>query len=282
MKILDLTNPEKSFIKYKVSKFPDGQQTIDLETLHINDEVKILSRLNNFSDLELIICATKALRELEVERIHLYTPYFLGARSDRKFQEGGVNYLKDVICPIINLQNFTSVTITDAHSDVIEACINNYKKIDNINIVEFALTDIGANELAGKENLYIVSPDSGALKKIYHVAEHFKLDKIVIANKHRDTITGRVTHTEVNGLPEVNDINKFVIIDDICDGGRTFIEIAKEIRKQGHENSKIYLVVTHGLFSKGFSEIRNYIDGVYSTNSIGDLDSIYLKQLNIF
>jgi hypothetical protein len=37
-----------------------------------------------------------ALRILVLEII--YVPYFLGARSDRKFTEGGINYLKDVIC----------------------------------------------------------------------------------------------------------------------------------------------------------------------------------------
>ena len=31
MKTLDLTNPEKSDIKYKISKFPDGQQAITLD-----------------------------------------------------------------------------------------------------------------------------------------------------------------------------------------------------------------------------------------------------------
>jgi phosphoribosylpyrophosphate synthetase len=56
-----------------------------------------------------------ALRNLGVRKINLYVPYFLGARSDRKFTEGGINYLKDVICPIINSQKFKSVTILDAH-----------------------------------------------------------------------------------------------------------------------------------------------------------------------
>jgi phosphoribosylpyrophosphate synthetase len=82
----------------------------------------------------------------------------LGARSDRKFTEGGINYLKDVICPIINSQKFKSVTILDAHSDVIEACIKNYKK-HNVKLVKFALTNI--TKMSARENLYLVSPDAG-------------------------------------------------------------------------------------------------------------------------
>ena len=33
--ILDLTNLEKSLIKYKISKFPDGQQTLDLVDVRV-------------------------------------------------------------------------------------------------------------------------------------------------------------------------------------------------------------------------------------------------------
>ena len=52
---LDLVNPEKSDIKYKISQFPDGQQTIDLidwnDLAIYDDAVKISSRLNSFKDL---------------------------------------------------------------------------------------------------------------------------------------------------------------------------------------------------------------------------------------
>lgn len=287
MKILDLVDQEKDGdlnLRYKISKFPDGQQSINLDFIHLEDEVKISSRLNDFKDLEVILCATAALRNLGVKTIHLYVPYFLGARSDRKFEDGGINYLKDVICPIINSQNYETVTIVDAHSDVLEACIHNYRKIDNITLVKFALTDID-NTNSAREKLILVSPDAGALKKMYHVSEFFKIENMVIANKHRDIRTGKITHTEVPGLTQEPGSKNFVIIDDICDGGRTFLEIAKTIRKEREDsvfNDKIYLVVTHGIFSAGFSELKNWFDGIYCTNSVKDVDNELVKQLNIF
>lgn len=287
MKILDLVDQEKvgdSILRYKISKFPDGQQSINLDFIHLEDEVKISSRLNDFKDLEVILCATAALKNVGVKTIHLYVPYFLGARSDRQFTDGGINYLKDVICPIINSQNYETVTIVDAHSDVLEACIHNYRKIDNIKLVKFALTDID-NTNGAREKLILVSPDAGALKKMYHVSEFFKIENMVIANKHRDIKTGKITHTEVPGLTQEAGSKNFVIIDDICDGGRTFLEIAKTIRKEREDsvfNDKIYLVVTHGIFSAGFLELRNWIDGIYCTNSVKDVDNELVKQLNIF
>lgn len=285
---LNLAYPEKSnvmSVKFSISKFPDGQQSITInQVFNETDTIEIHSRLNNFKDLELIICANKALRNLGVRKINLYVPYFLGARSDRKFTEGGVNYLKEVICPIINSQKFKSVTVMDPHSDVLEACIKNFKKIDNIKLVKEALTKID-NKNSAREKLILVSPDAGALKKIYHVAEHFQIDNIVIANKHRDIKTGKIVSTELPGLTQDPGSKNFVIIDDICDGGRTFLEIAKTIRKEREDsvfNDKIYLVVTHGIFSTGFDELKKFIDGIFCTNSVSDIDDDYLKQLNIF
>jgi ribose-phosphate pyrophosphokinase len=298
MKILDLTEKSRELdtkhLVFKVSKFPDGQQTIELsQKSDINEDVTIKSRLNTFLDLELIVCATAAIRNLNTHNIHLYVPFFIGARSDRKFVDGGVNYLKDVIAPIINLQGYKSVTILDPHSDVLEATINKFKKIDNIRLVKWALTDID-NTNSARNSVFLVSPDAGALKKVYNVAENFKIDNLIVANKHRDIKTGNITHTEVPGLDNEAGKRKYVIIDDICDGGRTFIEIAKVIlekRPKSVYGTEIYLIVTHGIFSAGFSELSKYFDMIYTTNSYSDVDmdsmleyfgKDFVKQLNIF
>jgi len=78
----------------------------------------------------------------------------------------------------------------------------------------------------------------------------------------------------------VHDADKDVfIIDDICDGGRTFIEIAKavdEVRKlsssvKREHYGKNYLIVTHGIFSAGFDFLVQHFDGIYCTNSVKDV-----------
>jgi ribose-phosphate pyrophosphokinase len=77
-----------------------------------------------------------------------------------------------------------------------------------------------------------------------------------------------------------NDI-KYVIVDDICDGGRTFTEIAKAI-KAVRPTAKIYLIVTHGIFSAGFDELNVQFEKIFSTNSYGDFDNPKLLQFNVF
>lgn len=287
--ILNLVYPEKSEIGFKVSRFPDGQQTLDIIDYNglLDKVVMIKSRLNDFKDLELIICANQALKNLCPARIHLYVPYFMGARSDRKFQDGGINYLKQVICPIINSQNFASVTVMDPHSDVLEACLNNYKKLDNHKLVDFALESLNGRSA---ETL-IVSPDAGALKKIYDVAKQFNITNVVTASKIRDVISGKIIKTEIPGM-FLSDIKHIIIIDDICDGGRTFIELAKEIKQQ--TNIPIYLIVTHGIFSGGYEKLSDELDGIFCTNSFKDINfgtvrvqsrqqsEDFVKQLNVF
>ena len=318
--ILNLVNLNDILsFKYEISRFPDGQQSLRLieegyNTFNSLKEnpygITIKSRLNDFRDLEIIICATQALKEVGVQRIKLYIPYCVGARSDRKFMEGGINYVKHVIAPIINSQGYEQVIIMDAHSDVLEACINNFVKVDNIRLVEFAFKDYflskGFETWSGSnfENVRLISPDAGALKKVFHVADTVKYkNEVIIASKHRNLETGKIDYTNVP--MSVNDADKDVfIIDDICDGGRTFIEVAKavnEVRKfsssvHPDNHGKNYLIITHGIFSAGFDSLGEYFDGIYCTNSVkyitdGTIVNTFskhktihslVKQLNVF
>lgn len=294
MTIFNLVDQEKSDIKYKISHFPDGQQSIDIinidNSLWNKDEIQLKSRLNSFRDLELIICAKQALNNLNRRNVHLYVPYFLGARSDRKFQSGGVNYLKDVIGPIINAQNFSSVTVMDPHSDVLEACINDFVKISNFTLFENALSQINSEV----DKIVLVSPDAGAYKKVYDLAKKFNIGKIITATKVRDLATGNILRTEIPVLDQHDDLT-YIIVDDICDGGRTFVELAK-VMKESRATAKIYLVVTHGIFSTGFEALSEYFENIFCTNSVKEIGdgtivntfsknkTIHelVKQLNVF
>jgi ribose-phosphate pyrophosphokinase len=290
---LNLVNQEKSDIKYKINKFPDGQQSVDLVrgTVNVIEDIRIKTRLNSFSDLEVLICATKALRNITQKPISLYVPYFLGSRSDRKFVEGGVNYLKEVICPIINSLGFESVTVMDPHSDVLEACLNNFNKINNFALVDDALSYlIGDDE---EDQIVLVSPDAGAYKKVFDVAQKFNINNVVTATKVRDLKTGQILHTEVPNLPvsTTDEELKYIIIDDICDGGRTFIELGKAIKEQ-RPDAKIYLIVTHGIFSAGYKQLGEYFEQIYTTNSYKEIKEVEfhgsellptkVTQINVF
>jgi ribose-phosphate pyrophosphokinase len=103
--------------------------------------------------------------------------------------------------------------------------------------------------------------------------------------------TGNILYTDVPGIDQHNKI-KYVIVDDICDGGRTFIEISKTIHNV-RPTAEIYLVVTHGIFSSGYDELNKYFSGIFTTNSVKDIGNmeaningnVYstgITQLNVF
>ena len=273
-KFLCLIHPEKSQISYRKVNFPDGQQDIVLtffgtisEEDPANTRVKLISRLNNFMDIEMIICATNALRNIGVIRIDLHVPYILGARSDRKFVEGGVSYLRQVIGPLINMQKYDTVTCVDIHNMAVsEACIDNIVVQDNSKLVEFAFNDIGYDESI------IVCPDDGASKKIYPLCKKIGYTgDVLVCSKHRNTTTGKVESVVIPEVERVANKN-VVIIDDICDGGRTFIELSKAMA--GTPRKSISLVVTHGIFSAGLKELSQHFKIIYTTNSYMDIDSM--------
>jgi len=121
----------------------------------------------------------------------------------------------------------------------------------------------------------LISPDQGSLKKIYKLAEQigYKGD-IITCSKDRDN-DGKLTRTVVPLTKDYdfsehnyNHTKDYIIIDDICDGGATFINIAKELKNKFNKDTqpKIYLIVTHGIFSQGLLQVI-YENGIFSNQT---------------
>lgn len=286
MKRLHLVDSSKSDILYEKSSFPDGQQNITLYPCIVEEDVQITSRLNNWKDLELIIASVACLKNLGCKNIHLYTPYILGARSDRQFTIGGNNYLKDVLCPIINSLNLASITCIDPHSDCLEMGLNNFRKVSNTQLVKWVLSN---EPFITGNGFEILSPDGGALKKIYKLTEEIDyLGEVIVCSKSRNEL-GKLSKITV---PKTSLKKDLIIIDDLIDGGGTFINIAKRLREEGFKK-KLYLIVTHGIFSKPLQEIIQHFNGIFCTNSYRELPkkenykspdfvNDFIKQLNVF
>ena len=74
-------------------------------------------------------------------------------------------------------QNFEKVTVLDPHSDVLEACINNFKGIDTIDFANRVLKDVLSHSKPKfADHLVLVSPDAGALKKVFKIPFVFTSD----------------------------------------------------------------------------------------------------------
>jgi ribose-phosphate pyrophosphokinase len=194
-----------------------------------------------------------ALRNVNPKtRIRLTIPYFPFARQDRVMTEGEPFALQ-VATNLINSCNFDEIEIWDAHSDVLAGMFppGKLRMVPQWNLMESTIKYIRT------ENSCLVSPDAGALKKIYKLAKIMNMP-VIEASKVRDVSTGEIKSTKIDPDAFWTTYDKLFVVDDICDGGRTFIELGNEIRK--HYQGELILVVTHGIFSKG----REVFDGLYN------------------
>jgi len=257
-KFTPLTNQEE--IKFQSFTFSGGEPHIKINPdFDRNEKVTITHRLNSFNDLGLLCITVDALRRMDVKVIDLFIPYFPAARQDRVMIKGESLSVK-VYADIINTLQLNKVFVFDAHSEVTPALVNNCEVIPNHTFIQQVLNVIG-------ENVKLISPDGGALKKIYKVSEFLGGVDVVECSKSRDVKTGKLSGFKVYE----DDLNGMdcLIVDDICDGGGTFVGLAEELKKKNA--GKLYLAVSHGIFNKGF-EVLDCFDAIFTTNSVKDFE----------
>lgn len=189
-----------------------------------------------------------------LEFIGLNVPYMPFARGDRIFEKGNP----------LPLQIFLD-QILDSFDEILTIDIHNPDWGKGINVIP--------QHVALKETIkhlssydYVVAPDKGALKKIY------SLDMPVItATKIRDLSTGRIIETMLDA--DVNlEGTKLLIVDDILDGGGTFIPLAEKLKRLG---AHVDLYVTHLIAAKGLDIFKGKIDNIYCYHTVGNYVNLH-------
>jgi ribose-phosphate pyrophosphokinase len=169
------------------------------------------------------------------------------------------------------------VITEDPHSSAINPIIDKLIVEQPIDFYSDTIADIiGINsplDYDGKFECIVVSPDTSAYKRVQRFVElitnWFKMSQpsMVIGAKTRgvgEEIQIKLLHGSIN--PNATDI---ILIDDICDGGRTFIEMARKLREDKIlTNHNLHLVVTHGIFSNGMEVIHQEFKTVYVKNLV--------------
>ncbi|MFK7980161.1 MAG: ribose-phosphate diphosphokinase [Saprospiraceae bacterium] len=282
MKFLHLDTDFTPFgktIAFEAFTFNGGEPHIKIKEVfhHLNnnllsdkkpDEILITTRIRSFNDLGFLLVATDALRRMGIQKISLFLPYFPAARQDRVMVKGEALTVK-IYADIINNTQYEAVFILDPHSEVTPALLHRVKVFDNHQLVKQAVL---------KETDYLlISPDGGALKKVYKLAKDLNGQPVIECSKMRDVKTG-----QLSGFKVFSDDLKgktCVIVDDICDGGGTFLGLAKELKAKNA--GKLILVVTHGIFSKGLDNLATVFDKIYCTDSFSSIAHESLTQLKI-
>lgn len=271
---------------FKVSNYPDGHKHI-VSNMDLKGDTRLNASIRTFDDLFLIAQVKRIHPELNVLRIK----YLLAGRCDRRFSPGEAIDL-EIVCDFINGLNFDIVHVLKPHSAKTLRCLNNADDWDETQtLINMCVHDIRPSgsiraPWIGEAKICFVSPDAGAANWI----QRYNLKPLIQGSKKRDTqgaVSGvEFVRTQLYGKPSIDsltehaDCERFVIVDDLCDGGGTFIAIAKAIHERAPE-AKVYLVVTHAIFSKGFDVFNGHIERVYCTDSFATFNNPLVKQLKL-
>lgn len=250
----------KSYRTPKQWEFPGGEVGVKIED-QFAGQVDIVARIKSSDDILALAQVKEILDQRACDKVNLLLPYVPYSRQDRPCDKGESFSLK-VFAKILNGMEFDRVKIIDPHSDVSTALIENVQVITQDSVIG-RFPEL--NSFIRDNDCVFVSPDAGANKKTLNLAKKFNHHAFIRADKVRDVKDGSIKETFVYS----DDLAQktCIIADDICDGGRTFIELAKVLKQKN--SGMVILYVTHGIFSQGTQKIlESGIDQIWTTNSL--------------
>lgn len=198
----------------------------------------------------------------------IYIPYMPYARQDRVCSDGDAASF-EVFSKMLGTIKANNIVTLDLHSDAGLDILTKCCPDSHIRVIPQTHIFKNSNVLStllSNPNLMLVSPDKGAKQKTIDLAldSGISINHIVTGLKQRDAATGELSGFKYES-PIAIDGMDLLIVDDICDGGGTFIGLANELLKGNPKSISLY--VTHGIFSKGIKVFDNVIPNIYTTDS---------------
>jgi ribose-phosphate pyrophosphokinase len=250
-----------------INTFPDGQVHLKIDYGREKlERGKVKCSIRNATDLLLLQLYCSALEHKNTQGIkedkkELHIPYLMGARFDRVMTKGD-SFDLQVIAKVINDCNFEKVYLYDVHSNVATALIKNSVNVNNNFLVSKYI----------RTNAILICPDAGASKNIERYLKNTtNIVDVVYCIKNRDLNTGKIALKVLE--PEKCEGRNCVIIDDLCDGGGTFLAIAEQIKPRN-----LTLIVTHGIFSKGTEVLTDEGINIICSDSYQKIE--YIEEID--
>jgi len=257
----------------KSTIFPGGEAHVNVEGMFIENVNSVVAYLYSSDDIMKLMLTVDAMRrEVPMCNITLEIPYFPYGRQDRVCNKGEAFSL-EVMCKMINSLE-CSIIVTDPHSEKTVWHLDNCR----VETQEDIFQENDFFKVIQGLNAVMVSPDAGASEKVRYLSEKYNLDAIY-CTKERDKESGYPTVVLPTDVEYKG--KNFIVIDDICDGGRTFVNLGHKLKFCGAKD--LYLYVTHGIFSNGFKALRTYYTRIYCNHTFTKPSENVLKHnLTVF
>lgn len=234
-------------IEFTTWKFPTGETGFKLtDPDNIFNAMVTMSYENN-EDIFLTLFAVNALKVV-CEHVFVYMPYLPYSRQDRVCHKGESFSLK-VLLDMISSSGVTFATDDIHNPQSLHLCMN--------------LANYSQSKLSSSLPKFdmIIAPDKGAISKIIENCQVVDGTPVVTLNKQRigqDIVYMNYEFDTIKG--------DVCVVDDLCDGGGTFISLAKMLKNTQPNITSLSLYVTHGFFTKGIDVIKQHYDKVYVYN----------------
>lgn len=251
-------------VESKIIKFSDGALNLQIDHEAIkgtkHEACFEVSPLMDVTSAMYIIQLAELIFDTYVPfmaTVSLSIPYFPQARADRQFEEG-------MAIPLLHFKrildngNWDAIYTKDIHNPKPLHGLRNLKEQSQRECFDITMKDNPTLAKLVKNGISFCAPDKGASTKVQTVSHGYSTE-IIQLEKCRNVSTGKIQGIDiVNGNVNGKDV---LIVDDICDGGMTFLAAAEELKYNGAKSVSLY--VTHGIFSKGLVPFMDMIDYVF-------------------
>lgn len=222
------------------TEFPDKtSQVWKLPEQLIQNENQIVWTFESECELIRLVQLQYLVQHLKGQS-SLVMPFLPYARQDKPVSNDSTFALRPFL-GILRQLGFTTISAFDPHN---ESVVREY--LDNF--VAWSPEQAISQAIHATKPDLVCYPDAGAKARYASIVRH----DYVHAIKVRNQTTGEIASIDISGNCRGKSL---LIVDDICDGGMTFIRIAEALIAQ-HQVSQIALYVSHGLFSKGTEILR--------------------------
>ena len=201
-----------------------------------------------------------ALKRASAKRITVVAPFFPYARQDKK-HKGREPISARLVTDLFKAAGANRVMSVDLHSPQIQGFFDG--PVDHLWALPM-LADF-VKDKWGKEDLTVVSPDSGRVRVADIWADRLGAPLAIIHKRRDPNVPNQVSVHELVGEVEGRTC---VLVDDMIDTGGTIVAAAKALKENGAK--RVIVAATHAVFSHPAVERLSdgSVDAVLVTNTL--------------
>ena len=229
--------PDNSFKALKIEKFSDGEILPSFRESIRDEDVFFINSTNSCSSIMETLLVVDAAKRAGCRSFTLIAPYQSYSRQDK------TDHLRSSIgarlmADVLEKAGVTRLMTIDLHASAIQGFYN--IPVIHLNGNKVFIEYIRSLKL---DNLCIVAPDQGAVKRASDFCKAFPEASFAMINKKR------IKPNEIHSMELVGDVNgkNVIIVDDMADTMGTMRKASELLITSG--SISVRCVATHGILS---------------------------------